>query len=132
MPRELHPGVLLSLAHGVSITAGNNPEDRFTASDLAATFKDRDIPTGTTAAVRIVLLRQNTPQAAGLLAAHHLAFTAPMRDEGYVLIPDGKTLYDIAATSSGLYYGRRPSSSSSPASAPTPRCKPPPSATGPP
>lgn len=105
MPRELHAEAILPLAHGVSITVGNNPEDQFTASDLAATFKERGISTGAKDAVRIVLLRQNVRQTSSLLAAHHIAFTAAMHDEGYVLLPEGKTLYDIAATSSGLYYG---------------------------
>ena len=106
MPRELQAGALVPLAHGVSISApGADADDRFTASDLAATFKDRGVPTGTTGAVRIALLRQSTPQAASLLAAHHLAFTAPMHDEGYVLLADNKSLTVIAATSSGIYYG---------------------------
>ena len=108
MPRELQAGAVLPLAHGVSIAApGNDAEDLFTAADLADALKQRGVAAEENGKgeVRIVLLRAATKRAAEILAGKHIEFSAAMHDEGYALVTDGKTVYDIAATAAGVYYG---------------------------
>ncbi len=108
MPREVHEGAVLSLEHGISVeTTSHDAEDKFAVTDLVATLKDRgvDASEGHKSKVRVVLMRQDTKEAADLLARSHLSFDAAMHDEGYVLLTQGSTTYDIAATSAGLYYG---------------------------
>jgi hypothetical protein len=108
MPREMQAGAVLSLAHGISIAApGNDAEDLFTAADLADALKQRGVAAQENGKgeVRIVLLRETTKRAAEILAGEHIEFSAAMHDEGYALVTDGKTVYDIAATAAGMYYG---------------------------
>jgi hypothetical protein len=108
MPREIHAGAVLPLGRGVSIaTPGNDPDDQFAAADLVGRLRQRDIAAQANGqqGVKVVLLREATKRAADLLAAKHIDFSAAMREEGYALVPDGNTLYDIAATAAGLYYG---------------------------
>lgn len=108
MPREIHEQDLLSLDRGVSVSAsGHDAEDKFAASDLVDTLKKRriDAREGDKGKVKIVLLRLDTKKAADLLSHAHLSFDPAMHDEGYVLLSDGNTTYDIAATSAGIYYG---------------------------
>lgn len=108
MPREVHEGATLSLAHGIAVTTpSHDAEDKFAVADLVSTWKTRgvDAREGNKGKVKVVLLRQDTKKAADILARAHLSFDPAMRDEGYVLVTDRNTTYDIAATSAGLYYG---------------------------
>ncbi|MEO6966435.1 MAG: family 20 glycosylhydrolase [Acidobacteriaceae bacterium] len=108
MPREVHDGAVLSLDRGISVeTTSRDADDEFAVTDLVGTLKDRSVEAheGHRDKVRIVLTRQDTKKAADVLAHAHLSFDAAMHDEGYVLVTDGSTMYDIAATSAGLYYG---------------------------
>ena len=108
MPREIHEDKILPLDHGLGISAaGREPEDRFAAKDLAATLKKRgiDAQADKKGKVKIVLLRQDTKKAVDILARVHISFDPAMHDEGYVLATDGNTMYDIAATGVGIYYG---------------------------
>jgi len=108
MPREVEAGAVLSLAHGIGIAApGNDADDLFTAADLADALKERGVNAQENGKgeVRIVLLRAATKRAAEILAGKHIEFSAAMHDEGYALVTDGKTVYDIAATAAGVYYG---------------------------
>ncbi len=108
MPREIHERTILSLEHGISVsTSSHNAEDKFTVADLVATLTHRGIRAqeGDKDKVKIILLCQDTKRATDLLAQAHVSFDSAMQDEGYVLLTDGNTTYDIAATSAGLYYG---------------------------
>ncbi len=108
MPREIHERALLPLDRGISISApGHDKEDKFAASDFVETLKKRgiDARAGDKGKVKIVLLRLGTKKADEILARGHVNFDAAMHDEGYVLLSEGNTTYDIAATSAGLYYG---------------------------
>ena len=108
IPREIHEGTVLPLEHGISIsTAGKEPEDRFAAEDLVSTLKKRDIDARADkkGKVKIVLLRQGTKKAADVLTRAHISFSPAMHDEGYALVTEGDTTYDIAATGAGMYYG---------------------------
>ena len=51
-------------------------------------------------------MRLDTKEAADILKHSQVQpLTLSMHDEGYVLVTEGNTTYDIAATSAGLYYG---------------------------
>ena len=108
MPREIHAGKLLSLDRGMSVSAvGEAPEDKFTVKDLVDTLRNRGIDAreGGKSNVNIVLMREGTKQATDILAHAHVSFQPAMHNEGYVLVTDGTTTYDIAATAAGIYYG---------------------------
>lgn len=108
MPREIHAGALLLLNRGVGVsTTSRDAEDRFAVADLVEGLKARGVHAreGQRGQVRIFLLRQSTRRAKDLLARSNLSFTPAMHDEGYALITVGNRMYDIAATSAGLYYG---------------------------
>ena len=106
-PREIHTGAMLPLAGGITISAtGDERDDKVSAEDLISTLKDRGIAAdGGRGDIKIVLLREETKRASAILSSQHLTFSSEMRDEGYAIITEGKTTYDIAATAAGLYYG---------------------------
>jgi hexosaminidase len=108
MPREIHAGTVLSLNRGISVsTTSRTAEDRFAVQDLVITLRKRGIraTVGDESKVKVVLMRERTQEAARVLARAHVEFDPAMHSEGYVLITDGETTYDIAATAAGLYYG---------------------------
>jgi len=106
MPQEVREEGTQSLAGGVIIRSAPNADDRFAANDLMLPLHLAGIQRrATTKAAVIELLRLNTPKAAQLLARHRLVFSDAMHDEGYILVCDAGTLYDVAATSSGIFYG---------------------------
>ncbi len=108
MPRELHARAPLSLSRGVGVyTRSHDPQDAFAVKDLVHALKERGVHAreGHRGHVRIVLLRQNTRRARRILERAHVTFSAAMHDQGYVLLTERNRCYDIAATSTGLYYG---------------------------
>lgn len=109
MPREIRAETSpLALKNGLSIsTASDDPEDIFAAEDLSSTLKRRsiDVRDDKNGGAKIVLLRQETKKANDMLARAHITFDPVMHDEGYAIVTDGDTIYDIAATSTGMYYG---------------------------
>src|SRR4051812_18845381 len=92
-PREMSVnGAALSVANGITIARPANAEDRFAASDLALTLKDRGIRVVNAASgpgTQVLLLRADAAAAKSLLRRHSVAFDQAMHDEGYVIIPDG-------------------------------------------
>src|SRR5947209_8089536 len=108
-PREMTvTGAPISVARGITIARPTNAEDRSAASDLVSTLKDRGIrvTSGETGpGTRIVLWRADASAARSLLRRHSLAIDSAMRDEGYVIIPDGDRLVVIGATAAGVFYG---------------------------
>jgi hypothetical protein len=52
-----------------------------------------------------VLLRASDNAAAAVLARNHVELAPSMHDEGYALITEGNTTYDIAETGAGIFYG---------------------------
>lgn len=108
MPREIHERGVLSLTRGISVsTTSRNADDAFAVTDLVDTLRDRGVDTrvGNKGNAKVILLRQNTKKAEDILKRAHISFDAVMHNEGYVLLTDGNTTYDIAATAAGLYYG---------------------------
>jgi hexosaminidase len=108
MPREFHKGGSFSLASGISVSLGNKSvANRFTAQDLVKALQKRGIAAGLDrkGKVKIILLNTADHTASKILAKAHLTFDPVMQTEGYALVPDGRILYDIAATDTGLFYG---------------------------
>jgi hypothetical protein len=108
-PREMRvEGAAASVARGITIARPANAEDRFAASDLTAALKDRGVRVVTGDAgpgIHIALMRADAAAAKSLLRRHSLAIDPAMRDEGYVIVPDGNRLVVIGATSAGVFYG---------------------------
>ena len=110
-PREYSPRGILSLSAGVRILApGGSAEDRFAAENLKQGLEARGVPVRTSvAALRIYLLRDNSPLAREVLRREHETFDPAMGPEGYVLA----TEYDkgrpdafiIGHTAAGVFYG---------------------------
>src|SRR4051794_36812736 len=86
-PREMSvAGGAVAVANGITIARPANAEDRFAASDLATTLKDRGIRAvsgGSGSATQVVLLRADGAAAKSLLRRHSVAFDPAMDDEGY-------------------------------------------------
>jgi hexosaminidase len=101
--------------HIASVLApGADPDDLFAAQDLTQALTQSGIHISTSASaagtdLTINLLRADSLQARQLLSSNHLAFDAPMHDEGYILLshknPSGETVDIIGQTSAGIFYG---------------------------
>ena len=93
------------------LVPGGNPDDLFAAQNLTQSLTQSGLrisPAG--ADLTINLLRADTPQARHLLSSNHLAFDAPMHDEGYILLSRpsptrGETVDVLGETSAGIFYG---------------------------
>ena len=108
IPREIKTGVVLPLDHGISISAYDSiPQDTFAVEDLLNTLKEREVTAreDSKGEIKIVLMRETTKEAAEILSRRHIEFSPVMHNEGYVVVTEGKTTYDIAATGAGIYYG---------------------------
>jgi hexosaminidase len=111
IPREAVALGATSLHNGIVVEPPTSAEDRFAATDLVETLRARGIAARLGEAggsARVTLARATTPVGRRLLSAQHLAFAAPMEDEGYVILSDGTTpahLTVIAATGAGVFYG---------------------------
>ncbi|HUZ04007.1 MAG TPA: glycoside hydrolase family 20 zincin-like fold domain-containing protein [Acidobacteriaceae bacterium] len=107
MPREVQVAGAIPLQHGVAIRSSRDTEDTFAAQDLADTWKQRGVECRLQGKDKeaVELLRLNTKKASEILSRQHLSFTPEMHDEGYILASEGNTLYDIAATPAGIFYG---------------------------
>src|SRR4051812_35566149 len=76
----------------ITIARPANSDDAFAATDLANAFRERGLSVSTAEAgpgPRVVLLRLDGPSARAVLLRHSLTFDPAMRDEGYVITPDG-------------------------------------------
>jgi hexosaminidase len=100
MPREVRTVSDQPLSHGLRIACQgctSNPEDQFTADDLAATLQARSIPVAGAGAFEIELVR---------LASHPVSsFSEEMKPEGYVIQVSAGRLTVVGATSAGIFYG---------------------------
>ncbi len=103
MPREFHAGRATSLAGGLRVlcTAPCSSEDQFAADDLRAAAAERGVPSGTSGAVTIELVRIGArPLPTGL------TFDDAMKTEGYILFPSGNGgLTVLAGSAEGIFYG---------------------------
>ncbi|MEO8908772.1 MAG: beta-N-acetylhexosaminidase [Gemmatimonadaceae bacterium] len=107
-PMEMQVEGSVAIRDGITVTRPANTEDRFAALDLANSLKERGIRvvTGETGpGSRIVLLRADGSAAQSVLRRHSLVLDPAMRDEGYVITPDGNRIVVIGATAAGVFYG---------------------------
>jgi hexosaminidase len=106
MPREYSARGTVPLPHGISITSGSDPEDRFAARDLAQWLDGLGVRVSKTrSAFPIQLLRSETRSAQRLLARAEVTIDPAMHDEGYAIVESGRGVAVIADTSAGLFYG---------------------------
>jgi len=108
-PKEIQPGALVSIRSASVLVPGGDPDDLFAAQNLTQSLTQDGLSIAASADVTITLLRADSPQARQLLSAHHLAFDAPMHDDGYILVsqktPSGETVSIIGQTATGIFYG---------------------------
>jgi hexosaminidase len=110
-PREATSLGTTALPNGLVVETPANAEDRFAATDLVETLRARGIPIrlgGSGGNARVTLVRAGSAAARRLLASQHLTFTAPMDDEGYVLVSEGTTpahLTIVGKSGAGVFYG---------------------------
>jgi len=90
----------------VSVRAATDAADEFAAKDLELALSTGSARIRSDNGPAILLERAGAVTAKELLARHHLKFDPAMREEGYVIVPDGsRSLVVIAETSAGLFYG---------------------------
>jgi hexosaminidase len=112
-PKEIQPGALVSVHSASVLVPGTDPDDLFAAQNLTQSLTQSGLHIAsapTTADLTVNLLRADSPQARQLLSSNHLAFDAPMHDEGYVLLSHknsagGETVDIIGQTAAGVFYG---------------------------
>jgi hexosaminidase len=109
LPREAHlSATSTSAASALVVVPGDDAEDNFAASDLAASMRERGIaiaPSVGKPALTITLLRKDTPAAQKALQANALSFEPAMQAEGYVVIARPGSATIIGDTASGVFYG---------------------------
>jgi hexosaminidase len=110
-PREIRSAGSMPLRAGISIVRPANERDRLAAEDLVDVLKERRIRVvgsgggGGGGIPRVVFMRSETAAARALLRSASINIDAPMRDEGYAIIPDSRGLVVIAASAPGIFYG---------------------------
>ena len=112
-PKELHANQLVPVHLATVLVPGADSDDLFAAQNLSHSLARSGIllsPAAGAADLTINLLRADSTQARQLLSDNHLAFDAPMHDEGYILlshkVPTGGDTVDIIGeTSAGVFYG---------------------------
>lgn len=111
LPREVVRGARVPLPAGMAVMHGADPDDAFTAADLAESMAERRIrvdTAGTAGAAgrfRVELLRIGTPRATQVLRDHKMVFDSAMNAEGYLLLADSTAVHILAASGRGVFYG---------------------------
>jgi hypothetical protein len=105
-PRESRVDREIALRRGVDVATPVDSTDGFAARDLRDAFRESGVMVAKGGgSARVVLLRSGSPAAKALMARTHATFGQEMRDEGYLLVPDGTTLNVIGASAPGVFYG---------------------------
>lgn len=120
-PREIKTGSYVAIPRSVSISAAASGDDRFAATELANTLRDRGLrtsttatatatatattPTPTTGTYRVTLARADSPVGKQLLGAYALALNGDQRAEGYAIVSDKDQTVVVAASAAGIFYG---------------------------
>jgi hexosaminidase len=107
-PREMELEGSVPIRSGLTIARPANSEDRFAAVDLANALTERGIRNTSAESgpgPRVVLMRLDASAARSVLRRHSITFDPAMRDEGYVITPDGNRIVVVGATSAGVFYG---------------------------
>ncbi len=111
-PRESHFDQTTELPARVLVTVpGHNAEDEFAERDLEDALKriapspDESRAAAAKPAYRVMLLRNDSPEAKSILARNQLTFDPAMESEGYALVIDSHDATIVGATGSGVFYG---------------------------
>ena len=106
-PREFTSRPDIALSAGVRIIVPSaDVADRFAAEDLQKGLDARGVRVRDSAsAVRIYLLRDDTPLARRLMRRDRMPLDAAMQPEGYVLITERHEAFVIGHTAAGVFYG---------------------------
>ena len=112
IPREMREAPTQSLAQGVQI-ACSSPcavEDAFAVDDLKSYLSSQGVAVNAASPVNILVVLYGSPISKSILSdasPDHKTLTdfpAPMKAEGYAIIPDGKGLAVTAASDAGIFY----------------------------
>jgi hexosaminidase len=107
-PREYSARGTVPLDHGVSVTTGPDPQDRFAARDLLEWLQALHIPPARgRGALHIALLRANSREAQRLLSQSGVRLSEAMQQEGYAMLPTAHGAAVLAETDTGLFYGEQ-------------------------
>ncbi len=105
-PREARAEREITLARGIEIVVPPDSDDALAARDLRDALREASVPLATGGgSARVVLLRSASARGRDIIARNHLTFDPAMRDEGYLIVPEGTTLTVVGATASGVFYG---------------------------
>lgn len=105
-PREARAERDVTLGRGLEVLTPSDSADAFSAHDLRDALREFGVPVARGAgSARIVLLRASVPAARALMSKAGFAFDPAMKDEGYVIVPDGSTLTVIGESAAGVFYG---------------------------
>jgi hypothetical protein len=106
MPREYAAKDTVSLNSGISISSGNDAEDRFAGDDLEEWLKGLNIRVARShGAMPVELLRTQSHAAEKAMEKAGVKLDPAMHDEGYAIIPTEKGLAVIADSAAGIFYG---------------------------
>ena len=99
IPREVHAGAEVPLAHGVRVVcaAPCSTEDQFAADDLSSALLARNIPVTEAGGFSIELAR--------LAARTDAKFTDEMKAEGYMIHGSSAGLTVVGDSGAGVFYG---------------------------
>jgi hexosaminidase len=108
LPREVvSVGAPVRLAGPVHVDAGSDAGLRAAGGEFVAALRERGVEAtdggGRGYAVR--LLRAASRAGREFLDEHRLAFDSTMREEGYVLVADGRGAHVVATSDAGAFYG---------------------------
>lgn len=109
-PREMAAGTFVSIPRSIVIHAPGPADDRFAATDLAESLRERGFRASVGAnfpadAYQVSLVRADNAVGAGVLRAAGLALGDDQRAEGYVLVTNDDRAVVVAASAAGLFYG---------------------------
>ncbi len=93
-------------ASGLVLPAEKDAATEFAVKDLTDTLKARGVAVNQHDAPTILFFRADSDAGLHFLKAHHLQFDPAMKDEGYVLAPEGvRSVFIVAQTAAGFFYG---------------------------
>jgi hexosaminidase len=113
IPREVRAAAVQPLANGVQISCSPTctAEDAFAVDDLKSYLATQGVAVTPNAPVNLLIVRYGSPISRSIYrdatqpsAEPPADLPAPMKPEGYVIIPDGKGLAITAATDAGVFY----------------------------
>lgn len=103
-PREAHWLGQSTAVRQVQVEVpGQDAEDLFAAHEVEQAAQEDGLTAGN--AYRVILLREQSPEARAVLDRNKLVFAPQMKAEGYVLITEAQAAYVIGASASGVFYG---------------------------